>query len=208
MKQRPSSQASWPRPSVRRIWCACCLPQPATGRDTTNNYDWTIYWTGRSQTGHYPKVRVAKEAAGTPFVGDRRAFETSALESRSRTPPGPYGKKEGEVSVVIRYGPPPAVRTVSFEEGDPGHGECLGIVVEDRGSGMAPEILERAFDPTSSAPNSPDEGSAFCRAWYCPGLFRQVVARNGGRPRNMRGGVAAGSERIEGLRAVSWDKLG
>jgi len=39
------------------------------------------------------------------------------------------------------------VRAASFEEGDPGSGECLGIVVEDRGSGMSPEILERAFDP-------------------------------------------------------------
>ncbi len=43
--------------------------------------------------------------------------------------------------------PAPGPQRASFEEGDPGPGECLGIVVDDLGSGMSPEVLKRAFDP-------------------------------------------------------------
>jgi signal transduction histidine kinase len=93
-----------------------------------------------------PNVRVSSEAAATPFMGDRRAFET-LLWSLISNAAEAYGEGGGEVGVAIRFGPAPHGGAVSFEEGDPGPGECLGIVVEDRGSGMSPEILERAFDP-------------------------------------------------------------
>jgi PAS domain S-box-containing protein len=97
-----------------------------------------------------PKIRVAKEAVATPFRGDRHAFET-LLWSLISNAAEAYGEKEGEIRVAIRSGPAPVLKreahTATFEEGDPGSGECLGIVVEDRGSGMSPEILERAFDP-------------------------------------------------------------
>jgi PAS domain S-box-containing protein len=93
-----------------------------------------------------PKVRIAREAVAMPFKGDRRAFETLLWGLISNAAEA-YGEAEGEVRVAIRFGPAPASRTVSFEDGDPGPGECLGIVVEDRGSGMSLEILERAFDP-------------------------------------------------------------
>lgn len=55
------------------------------------------------------------------------------------------------VRVTFRLGPAPhgAPRNsdVSFSEGDAGPGECLGIIVEDAGCGMPPEVLARAFDP-------------------------------------------------------------
>jgi len=97
-----------------------------------------------------PKIRVAKEAVVAPFEGDRHAFET-LLWSLISNAAEAYGEKDGEIRVAIRLGPAPIprreARAATFEEGDPGSGECLGIVVEDRGSGMSPEILERAFDP-------------------------------------------------------------
>ena len=94
-----------------------------------------------------PNIRVVKEVVkATPFIGDRPSFETlfwSLISNAAES----YGRQDGEVRVAIRSGPAPAARRASFEEGDPGAGECLGIVVEDRGSGMSPEILKRAFDP-------------------------------------------------------------
>jgi len=98
-----------------------------------------------------PNIRVVKEVAGVAnegglFLGDRPSFETlfwSLISNAAES----YGQEDGEVRVAIRSGPAPAPQRASFEEGDPGAGECLGIVVEDRGSGMSPEILKRAFDP-------------------------------------------------------------
>jgi len=96
------------------------------------------------------QIRVAREAVPAPFRGDRHAFET-LLWSLISNAAEAYGERDGEIRVAIRFGPVPILkreaRSASFEEGDPGSGECLGIVVEDRGSGMSPEILERAFDP-------------------------------------------------------------
>jgi PAS domain S-box-containing protein len=93
---------------------------------------------------------VAKEAETTPFLGDRRSFET-LLWSLISNAAEAYGSAIGQVRVAIRSGRAPALardaRAARFEEGDPGPGECIGIVVEDRGSGMSPEILDRAFDP-------------------------------------------------------------
>jgi PAS domain S-box-containing protein len=93
-----------------------------------------------------PGVRVVAEAASTTFPGDRRAFET-LLWSLISNAAEAYGEKEGEIRISIRFGPAPPGGGVSFEEGDPGPGQCLGIVVEDHGSGMSPEVLDRAFDP-------------------------------------------------------------
>jgi len=107
--------------------------------------DQLLDWTLANRTLP-PNIRVVKEAAATPFLGDRRAFET-LLWSLISNAAEAYGGEEGEVRVAIRSGPAPRGHAASFEEGDPGEGECLGIVVEDHGSGMSPEILDRAFDP-------------------------------------------------------------
>lgn len=89
---------------------------------------------------------VAREAEATPFICDRSSFDT-LLWSLISNAAEAYGMEGGEVKVAIRRGPAPVTHSASFEEGDPGSGECLGIVVEDHGSGMSPEILKRAFDP-------------------------------------------------------------
>jgi PAS domain S-box-containing protein len=96
-------------------------------------------------------VRVVKEGAeggkqAEFFMGDRHSFETLFWSLISNAAEA-YGPEDGEVRVAIRSGPAPIPEGASFEEGDPGGGKCLGIVVEDRGSGMSPEILKRAFDP-------------------------------------------------------------
>jgi signal transduction histidine kinase len=96
------------------------------------------------------RIRVATEAVIVPFRGDRHAVET-LLWSLISNAAEAYGEMEGEIRVAIQSGAAPILKrersAASFEEGDPGSGDCLGIVVVDRGSGMSPEILERAFDP-------------------------------------------------------------
>lgn len=115
--------------------------------------DQLLDWTLANQ--HLPAnvsvaKEVAKEAAAAPLLGDRRSFET-LLWSLISNAAEAYGTAAGQVRVAIRAGrapaPPPNARVARFEEGDPGPGECIGIVVEDKGSGMSPEILNRAFDP-------------------------------------------------------------
>ncbi len=91
-------------------------------------------------------VQVAKEAEATTFMGDRRSFET-LLWSLISNAAEAYGDKYGEVRVTIKSSPAPQMREASFEEGDAGSGDCIGIVVADRGEGMSPETLKRAFDP-------------------------------------------------------------
>jgi PAS domain S-box-containing protein len=111
--------------------------------------DQLLHWTLANRPLP-PGIRVATEAVDAPFRGDRHAFET-LLWSLISNAAEAYGEREGEIRVAIRSGqvaiPKQAARSSSFEEGDSGKGECLGIVVEDRGSGMSPEILDRAFDP-------------------------------------------------------------
>jgi signal transduction histidine kinase len=80
------------------------------------------------------------------LTGDRRAFET-LLWSLIMNAAEAYGEKGGDVRVTIRQGLPSYAAGASFEEGDPDPGECLCLAVEDAGSGMPPEVLERAFDP-------------------------------------------------------------
>jgi two-component system cell cycle sensor histidine kinase/response regulator CckA len=92
-------------------------------------------------------IHLSTEFDAAPFGGDRRSLETllwalisNAVES--------YGGEPGEVRIRVRSGVSPAnSEPASFEEGDCGTGQCLGITVEDNGSGMAAEVLSRAFDP-------------------------------------------------------------
>jgi PAS domain S-box-containing protein len=93
-----------------------------------------------------PRVRVLPDVDPSPLTGDRRAFET-LLWSLILNAAEAYGDRGGDVRVTIRQGLPSYPGGASFEEGDPGPGECLCLIVEDAGSGMPAEILERAFDP-------------------------------------------------------------
>jgi PAS domain S-box-containing protein len=91
-------------------------------------------------------IRLSRETDGAAFTGDRRSFDT-LLWSLISNAADAYGKDDGEVRVTIRAGIAPETGRASFEEGDAAPGEGLGIVVEDRGAGMGPEVLARAFDP-------------------------------------------------------------
>jgi PAS domain S-box-containing protein len=61
-----------------------------------------------------------------------------------------YGEGSGQVEISIRVvakqGSDNGVAP-SFEEGEHPADHCVEIAVEDRGSGMTTEVLERAFDP-------------------------------------------------------------
>ena len=91
-------------------------------------------------------VRIAKETEPATVLGDRRSFET-LLWSLISNAVEAYGGKEGEVRVTIRASTAPPAETADFSEGDAGAGECLGIIVSDRGEGMTSDVLKRAFDP-------------------------------------------------------------
>lgn len=93
-----------------------------------------------------PHVRVSREVESVFFTGDRRSFDT-LLWSLISNAAESYGKEEGVVHVTIRSGIAPPGSKATFEEGDPGPGACLGIIVEDSGCGMSPALLDRAFDP-------------------------------------------------------------
>jgi two-component system cell cycle sensor histidine kinase/response regulator CckA len=98
-----------------------------------------------------PNVRVSCDVESAFFTGDRRSFETllwSLISNAAESYGGEaYSKNEGVVRIAMRTGIAPRASRATFEEGDPGTGECLGIIVEDRGCGMAPDVLDRAFDP-------------------------------------------------------------
>ncbi len=90
------------------------------------------------------QLRVSAEAC--EFESDRATIETvlhglisNAAESYAATP--------GEVSLSVRLDRPPRLGEASFEEGEPGAGMYLGIVVEDQGCGMTKEVVENAFNP-------------------------------------------------------------
>jgi PAS domain S-box-containing protein len=93
-----------------------------------------------------PNVRVSCKVKSALFAGDRRSFET-LLWSLISNAAEAYGKDEGVVHVGIRMGAAPPASQANFEEGDPGAGNCLGIIVEDHGCGMEPAVLDRVFDP-------------------------------------------------------------
>jgi PAS domain S-box-containing protein len=92
------------------------------------------------------QIQVRKNIEAAEFPGDRRSFEV-LLWSLISNAAEAYATAEGEVRISIRFGRQPHSGTAGFDEGDAGSGECLGIVVEDEGPGMGPEVLERAFDP-------------------------------------------------------------
>lgn len=61
-----------------------------------------------------------------------------------------YGDAQGEVWISMRMLESPARdngAAPSFDEGEPPAIPCVEIAVEDHGSGMSGEVLERAFDP-------------------------------------------------------------
>jgi PAS domain S-box-containing protein len=91
-------------------------------------------------------VTVTREVSATVCNGDRRSFET-LLWSLILNAAESYGQAGGVVRVAIETALAPQTTKASFEEGDTGAAECLGIIVEDTGCGMTPEVLERAFDP-------------------------------------------------------------
>jgi PAS domain S-box-containing protein len=84
------------------------------------------------------------------FPGDRRSLETLFWNLISNAADS-YGDLDGEIRVALRSGPIEpytqrfSAEELNFEEGG-APGDCLGIIVEDNGSGMRPEVLERAFD--------------------------------------------------------------
>ncbi len=139
------------------------------------------------------KVRVVKETTETPFMGDRRSFETLLCSLISNAAEAYIGEG-GEVCVAIRSGSAPRVRLASFEEGDPGPGECLGIVVEDHGSGMSPEVLEARVRSILQHPVHRPRPGAAGGAWNRARLLRNAIDRNGARPRHARGSLAASIE--------------
>lgn len=95
-------------------------------------------------------IRLAKQVESCTFDCDRKALETllwNLLVNAAEA----YNDTEGDIHIAIRTCTASAATAVPgwlyFEEGDPGPGECVGISVEDHGSGMTPLVLERAFDP-------------------------------------------------------------
>jgi two-component system, cell cycle sensor histidine kinase and response regulator CckA len=102
-------------------------------------------------------VRISKDIQVAECLGDRRSFDV-LLWSLISNAAEAYGTEGGEVRIRICYGAPPRHAApggtmATFEEdsaageNSAGPGEYLGIVVEDCGAGMPPEVLERAFDP-------------------------------------------------------------
>ena len=94
-----------------------------------------------------PNIYVRAQVQAADFKGDRRSLET-LLGSLIANAAESYGESPGEVVVAIRAEPASHAEPGDFEEGGVSAAEpCLGIVVEDHGCGMQPEVLERAFDP-------------------------------------------------------------
>jgi PAS domain S-box-containing protein len=91
-------------------------------------------------------VQVLRDIESPVFNGDRRSIDT-LLWSLISNAAESYGRQDGVVRVTIQSGPAPHTPKATFEEGDAGAGDCLGIIVEDNGCGMAQEVLDRAFDP-------------------------------------------------------------
>jgi PAS domain S-box-containing protein len=93
-----------------------------------------------------PGIRVCRDVQSTSFQCDRRSLDT-LLWSLISNAAESYGTAGGVVRVTIRYGIAESRDDASFEEGEAGPGECLGIVIEDSGCGIEPHVLERIFDP-------------------------------------------------------------
>ena len=92
-----------------------------------------------------PGIRVWRDVQSVSVQGDQSSLDT-LLWSLITNAAESYCNGKGVVRVTIRYGIAPRGEKASFEEGD-APGECLGIVIEDFGSGMGPDVLERIFEP-------------------------------------------------------------
>ena len=90
------------------------------------------------------EIRVNAEAC--EFESDRATIET-LLHGLISNAAESYGATPGEVTLNVRLDRAPSLGEASFEEGEPGAGLYLGIVVEDKGCGMTPDIVESAFNP-------------------------------------------------------------
>jgi len=95
-------------------------------------------------------IRVLTDVEEPNPRGDCLSISTvlgsTVLESLISNAAEAYGPIPGDVRVRICAGEAPTLEPASFEEGSAG-GECVGIIVEDRGCGMTKEVLQRAFDP-------------------------------------------------------------
>ena len=92
------------------------------------------------------KVRIEADVEPVTFTADRRSMQTLLFSLVSNAAEA-YGDRPGQVLVRIRSGAAPEVSKANFEDGQMPIGDCITITVEDKGSGMKPEVLERAFDP-------------------------------------------------------------
>jgi signal transduction histidine kinase len=97
-------------------------------------------------------VRIRTESEDVVVSGDRQTFETlfwSLISNAAES----YGDGEGEVLVTIREGTPPRRMpdTVIVEEGRERQGNWVEIAVEDKGAGMARDVVDRAFEPFYSS---------------------------------------------------------
>ncbi len=112
------------------------------------NLDNMLTWILSSRT--LPgNVRVSREVEPVTFTADRRSIET-LLWSVVANAAESYGSREGVVEVSIHsgaHGQSGAGAQSGFEDGETPAGEYITLVVEDTGSGMPPDIFERAFDP-------------------------------------------------------------
>jgi signal transduction histidine kinase len=96
---------------------------------------------------------VLKTDANVEIESDGRAAET-LLWSLVLNAAESYGESKGEVFVSISALTEPAEpgfrdpeAAADFDEGRMPQGPSVRIMVRDCGSGMTPEVLERAFDP-------------------------------------------------------------
>ena len=92
------------------------------------------------------KVRVEADVEPITFVADQRSMQTLLFSLISNAAEA-YGDEPGQVMVRIRSGAAQEAMRMDFEDGQMPLGECVTITVEDKGCGMKPEVLERAFDP-------------------------------------------------------------
>jgi two-component system cell cycle sensor histidine kinase/response regulator CckA len=92
------------------------------------------------------RIRVSMDVPALEFNGDRTSLET-LLGSLVANAVESYGETSGDIRISIGQSTAQGSEKGSFEEGEPGRGECLRIVVEDQGGGMTQEVLDRAFEP-------------------------------------------------------------
>ncbi len=163
-------------------------------------------------------VRIEKQVERCTLDCDRRALETllwSLIVNAAEACDG----KSGEICVAIHTGKASAAAAgpgrFHFEEGDPGPGECIRIVVEDHGTGMTANVLERAFDPFFTTKfTGRGLGLAAVRGIvraYSGKLFVATAAGEGTRvevwlPRESGGTNVAPA--VETAGGFTWDKLG